>query len=285
MIEVNLFDLEFIHTDGMFGYITASDTLKPTRIKWLNGLMVFDGITVFTDRFVESPIVDQVECKLKVYWLLESKAVNTYCYDLIKLNEHRFDYILTHDEELLARNPSKYIKSLVGASRVSDEEACIYSPKTKLVSMIASNKTQTDGHRYRHQIANLFADKYNIDMWGSGYKRFNNKSEPLKDYCYTISVINTKNNNFFTEVLLDCYRYGNAVIFYGCDNIGEYFDTRGMLIFNNNEELEHILKNVISFEDYNNRMEYIKHNFIESAKYVSIDDLLADVLVTLPLNK
>lgn len=279
MIEVNLFDLEFIHTDGLFGYITASDTLKPTKIKWLNGLMEYeDGITVFTDRFVESPIVDQVKTNIKVYWLLESKAVSPIYYELIKNNEHRFDFILTHDEELLSRG-GKYIKSLVGASRVSNQDANIY-PKSKLVSMIASNKTMTDGHRYRHEIIQQLSGKFNIDLWGSGYKRFENKQEPLMDYAYTISVMNTKNNNFFTEVLIDNFRLGTIPIFWGCDNIGDFFDTDGMLIFNNTQELENILNN-ISFDDYNNRMKSIENNFKLSEKYVSIDDLLADVLITL----
>lgn len=278
MIEVNIFDLEFIHTEGMLGYITSSDTRKPTKIKWLNGLMEYDGITVFTDKFVDSDIIEKVKCKTKIYWLMESKAINTIYYEKIKDNEHRFDYILTHDEELLNRG-NKYIKSLVGSSRVLDEEANIY-PKSKLFSMIASNKRMTIGHNFRHDIINQLRHKYNIDLYGTGYKIFDNKLEPLKDYCYSISVMNIKNNNFFTEVLVDNFRLGTVPIFWGCDNIGDYFDINGIITFNTIEELDDILKN-LSFETYNKKMEYIKNNFLISENYLSTDDLIANVLTNI----
>ena len=67
MLEVNLFDMEFIHTEKLLGYITCSDTLKPTKIKWINGLLEFDGITVFTERYIDTDI-SKVNSKIKILW-------------------------------------------------------------------------------------------------------------------------------------------------------------------------------------------------------------------------
>ena len=53
MLEVNLFDSEFIHTEKLLGYITCSDILEPKKIKWINGKYDFNGITVFTDRYID----------------------------------------------------------------------------------------------------------------------------------------------------------------------------------------------------------------------------------------
>lgn len=276
MLEVNLFDKEFIHTENLLGYITCSDRLKPTKIKWLNGLTEYDGITIFTDNFINSSMIDNVKTKIKIFWLLEPRAVNPLGYDKIISIENKFDYILTYDNTLLSRG-DKYIKYVVAQSRVSDVDCGIHN-KSKLISMIASNKQMTEGHRYRHQIINKLHNKHKFDLWGSGYKYFTNKNEPLKDYYFTISVMNSKVDNFFTEVLVDNFRLGTVPIFWGCPNISDYFDTKGMYIFNTIEELDNILDN-ITIQDYNNKLDFIQNNLTLSKSFVSTDDIIGDILI------
>lgn len=276
MLEVNLFDREFIHTENLLGYITCSDRRKPTKLKWINGLLEFDGITVFTERYLDDPIVDKVKSRLKIFWLLEPRAVHPYEYNRIIELENKFDYILTYDTHLLSRGP-KYIKYVVAQSRVDNP---FIAPKSKMVSMIASNKTMTEGHRFRHSLAQKFSNKFNIDMWGSGYKTFTSKNDPLMDYYFSISVMNCKVDNFFTEVLVDNFMLGTVPIFWGCPNIDEYFDPRGIITFNTEEDLNNILNN-LNVDDYTSRLEFIEKNFIIAHEYVSTDDIFADVLKTL----
>jgi hypothetical protein len=273
MIEVNLFDREFIHTEQLLGYITCSDRLRPTKIKWLNGLTEYDGITIFTDNFIDSHLIDSVKSKIKIFWLLEPRAIRPYGYSKIIEIESKFDYILTYDSELLKRS-EKYIKYVVGQSRVYEPK--IYD-KTKMVSMIASNKQITEGHRFRHEISNKLSKKYNIDMWGSGYKSFDSKLSPLSDYYFTVSVMNSKIDNFFTEVIVDNFMLGTVPIFWGCPNINEYFDERGIITFDTIDELDEILSK-LTINDYLSRIEYIKNNFEIAKKYVSTDDIISDVL-------
>ena len=275
MLEVNLFDMEFIHTEKLLGYITCSDTLKPTKIKWINGLLEFDGITVFTERYIDTDI-SKVNSKIKILWLLEPKEVHPYGYQRIVQIEDKFDYILTYDSELLKRS-SKYIMYIVGQSRV--ESPKIYE-KSKFVSMIASNKKLTTGHRFRHDIANALSKKHNIDMWGSGYKKFETKIDPLSDYHFSVSVMNSKIDNFFTEVLLDNFMLGTIPIFWGCPNIGEFFDERGMIIFDTIDELDLILSK-LKKTDYTDRLEYVQKNMELAKNYVSTDDNIGDILLKL----
>lgn len=274
-LKVNLFDREFIHTEKLLGYITCSDTLKPEKIEWVNGQMDFDGITVFTERYMRDSIVDRVKSRKKVLWLIEPRAVRDRSYLDVINYENKFDHILTYDTDLLKRS-DKYVKYVVGQSRITKEEKSIYD-KTKMVSMIASNKTLTVGHRFRHEISDKLSSKYGIDMWGSGYKGFNHKMDPLKDYRFSISVMNSKVDNFFTEILVDNFLLGTIPIFWGCPNIDEYFDINGVLIFDDVNELEDILKN-LSEDLYIEKMESIKNNFELAQKYVSTDDYIADIL-------
>lgn len=272
MLEVNLFDSEFIHTENLLGFITCSDILEPKKIKWINGKYDFNGITVFTDRYIDFNF-DLVKSDLKIFWLIEPRAVRPYGYSKIIEIESKFDYILTYDSELLKRS-KKYIKYVVGQSRVYEPK--IYD-KTKMVSMIASNKQITEGHRFRHEISNRLSKKYNIDMWGSGYKPFDSKLSPLSDYYFTVSVMNSKIDNFFTEVIVDNFMLGTVPIFWGCPNINEYFDERGIITFDTIDELDEILSK-LTIDDYFNRIEYIKNNFEIAKKYVSTDDIISDVL-------
>jgi hypothetical protein len=273
MLEVNLFDREFIHTEQLLGYITCSDTLQPTKIKWINGLMEYDGITVFTERFLESPLVDSVKSRLKVFWLLEPRAIHPYEYNRIIELEHKFDYILTYDTELLKRS-NKYKKYVVAQSRVTDPKI---HDKSAMFSMIASNKQMTDGHRFRHEIAAKLSSKYNIDMWGSGYKSFNDKVNPLAKYYFSISVMNCKIDNFFTEVLVDNFMLGTVPIFWGCPNIDNYFNPNGIITFDTIEELDTILS-TLTVDDYISRKKAIEENFHLAPLFMSTDDIIADVL-------
>lgn len=273
MIEVNLFDKEFSHSVNECGYLTSTYFRKPKNIEWVSKKMDYDGITIFTDSYILDEIVDQVNSKIKIFWLLEPPAIKSFTYDNIIQVEDKFDYILTYDEELLKRG-DKYIKYIVGQSRIYEPQ--IFRKK-EFISMVASNKRMSVGHRYRHEIAAHISNKYNVHMWGSGYKRFNDKVEPLSDYYFTISVMNSKMNNFFTEVLVDNFMCGTVPIFWGCPNIAEYFDINGIITFDTIEELDNILKN-LTIDDYYNRMESIKNNMVLSQKYLSTDDYIGDVL-------
>ena len=209
--------------------------------------------------------------------------------------EDKFDYIFTFDEALLNRS-DKYIKNLIGTSRVSNGDAGIHE-KNKMVSMIASDKTWTRGHRLRHTVAKSLAEPFAIDLWGTGYRPFGKsntglsaaairegKEEPLKDYFFSVTVMNSKCNNYFTETLVDVFRYGTIPIFWGCENIGEYFNEKGILQFNTGQELVEILQN-LSEGLYNEKAEYVKENYELAKQYVSMDDTFAKNLIKEVLNE
>jgi hypothetical protein len=277
MLNVNLFDNNFYHSKDHVGVFTSTYTYPPTKIYYIDRLMSYDGITLFTDDFIFDPVVDQVFSRLKIAWLFEPRCFSNY-YDRIIEIEDKFDYILTYDAKLLKRG-KKYIKYIVGQSRIPDEFAKIY-PKTKGISMIASNKRMSDGHNFRHEIIEKLQPKYQFDVWGSGYKPFDDKLEPLKDYKYSICVMNSSADNFFTEVLLDCFRVGTIPIFWGCPNIGEYFLRAGFPQFETINELDTILQMICGSLSYGTMQtsEAIAQNFEYAKAYIHTDDHIATIL-------
>lgn len=263
-MKINLWDENFSFTLDKLGYITASDTLRPSRIEWLYK-QKRHPITVFTDLYLNTPVVDQIMSEIKIAWLVEPKSIFPFTYEDIIENEHKFDYIFTHDEDLLNRS-DKYKLLIMGQSRIEDKDAQIY-PKTKTVSMIASHKMITEGHKLRHQV------KGDIDRYGHDYINFDSKLDPLKDYMFSICIMNSRVNNFFTEVLTDPIRTGAIPIFWGCPNIGNFFDKRGIIEFSTLDELYTILP-TLTKEKYRSMLPFAYKNLLMSNNYVSTEDSL-----------
>lgn len=274
---VNLFDTNFITSKNDDGFDTATKGRMPTKIQYVRNLNEFDGVTIFTDEQMFSKNVLKVKSRYKIGWCQESPEIKPLVYHNVHRVEDRFDYIMTFHPNLLKRNSNKYKLALIGGSWVKDYEWQIY-PKTKLISIIASNKNYAPGHILRHEVIKKMKG---LDVWGSGYNKFESKLEPLKDYMFSIAIINCKINNYWTEILTDCFATGTVPIFWGAPNIGEFFNLDGMIIFDTIEDLSKINLN----EDlYYAKMDAIIDNFNRSQKYASTDDMLADSLRPLVRN-
>lgn len=277
MLNVNLFDGNFSHTKDVCGYITSTYYTKPNKIIWEPKRMVWDGITVFTDGYIDDDIVCKVSSNYKVAWLIEPRSIDPTMYEKIVQNHERFDYILTFDEELKQQLPDKILPYVMGQTRIADED-CQYYSKQFLTSMIASHKTMSEGHRFRHEIVKALQEKHGFEMWGSGYKPFKDKLEALKSYCFSISVLNCKRKDYFTEILIDNFRTMTIPILWGLPNVGDYFNTDGIISFDTIEELDEILTNLTP-DDYIKRADAMIENFELAKKYLCTDDMIADIFI------
>tara|TARA_A100001515_G_scaffold132210_1_gene120481 strand:- start:66 stop:992 length:927 start_codon:yes stop_codon:yes gene_type:complete len=230
-------------------------------------------ITVFTEKDMLSPWVDRVKSEYKVLFMHECRGIHPQWYNLLEKHpdiEKKFDYIVTHDEVLLNRDP-KYLKlSSNGSSWIPSVDAKIYKKK-KLLSHIVSKQNWARGHKLRHIVAKAIKGRYEVDMWGSAIKPFETKLDPLKDYMFSITIMNSDNKNYFTETLVDTFRCGTVPIFWGCPNIEDYFNTEGMLIFKTGPELISILDS-LSPELYEQKLPYVKENFETAKNHCQVDD-------------
>lgn len=268
-IKVRLYDGMFDHSLQEDGAYTASMGKIPETIEWIKDDQPCN-ISVFTETHFS--VAPEVDSEIKIAWLVESAEINPWAVGEIKKLEDNFDYIFTHNKELVERS-KKYKQVYVGSSRIPLEDIDKDFKKTNLVSIISSNKRMVVGHLLRHDIIKQLS---NVDIWGSGYKYFKTKSEPLESYMYSIAVMNARYDYYFTEILIDCFMYKAIPIFWGCPNIGDIFDLRGMYLFNNIEELNTILDK-ISPEDYNSRLEYVNKNYeIAKNKFMITDDIISD---------
>lgn len=216
---------------------------------------VTDEIVFFTDVCLDE-VVNVKNC-VKVAWLLEPPSINPRIYDKVETLENHFDYILTFDRGLISKkDSSKYLYYPVGGCWIKKEEWSVYD-KSKLISLVASTKMDTDGHKLRHTIADKIKG---VDLYGKAYKEVENKLDAMKDYCFQIVVENSILDDYFTEKICDCFATGCVPVYWGTNCVNELFDKDGIICFRTLEELEKIIP-TLTFKKYNSMLDSVKRNF------------------------
>lgn len=98
--------------------------------------------------------------------------------------------------------------------------------KTKLISVITSNKAFTRGHldriKFVEKLKTRFGDM--IDVFGRGFRSFDDKLDVLRPYKYHVVIENTSEPYYWTEKISDCYLAGTFPIYHGCTNLSDYFN-------------------------------------------------------------
>lgn len=267
MLNIDLYGNNFSHLRTPDGIYSMTDNRKPLFIKWTTG---GSEVSIFIDNeILNDTLIDSVESKYKIAMIVESIEISPNLYKLDSKTIAKFDFILTYSDELV-RSHKKYVKYPFGGSWIKEDNIGIHN-KTHQVNMLYSNKSRTTGHRLRHEIAKKIT---NIDLAGSGCSRpFDTKEEVLCPYRYSIVVENTKMDGYFSEKLLDCFAVGTIPIYWGCQNVGNYFDDAGIISFDTIEELQDIVSN-LSEEDYFARFEAIKNNLNKVKDFYCQEDWL-----------
>ena len=271
MDKINLIDIALEHTYNEEGDFSATFGKTPSHFRYTIREDNWDGITIVTDRMLPKAEGLNAKSKHKIGWLYETREVNPRTYNEFPLYKDHYDFIMTHDEKLLNAFPDKTRKVLFGGSWIDEQNIKVYE-KPKNASMIYSDKTFMKGHRMRQDAAKVFG--HYMSLFGSGCGNIiDKKEEGLKDFRFSVVIENSKTPNYFTEKLIDCFATGTIPIYWGCPNIGDYFDTNGMIIINDLIELGNILVRV-NEEIYMSRMESIQNNLEKCKEYLCVEDWL-----------
>ena len=213
--------------------------------------------------------------------LLESKALLKPLYDRMPAVIDNFDYVFTHDKELLDLRPDKcrFIPGgglWVGGS-YGQGEVRIY-PKSRLLSMVSSTKAMCPLHVLRFEIAKALHSVPNIDVfiggWGHTSPGWVPIIESLRGHMYSIVMENFVDENYFTEKIINCFATGTVPIYLGARRIGEFFNSDGIITFSSWEYLLEILP-TLSPDDYMKRAAAILDNHQRCQDYDCIEDYMA----------
>lgn len=171
---------------------------------------------------------------------------------LLRLSHRRFHRILTFNAELLGRLPNALFFPL-GTTWVP-EWAGIDLEKSRHMSLIASAKRDSEGHKLRHEMVEFVRQEaIDCEIMGRGYTPFEAKADGLAPFRYSIVIENVRERNYFSEKLVDAVLCDTVPIYWGCPNITDFVDTRGMMICTNADEMQSAIMTA-SEADYASRI-------------------------------
>lgn len=183
---------------------------------------------------------------------------------------NQFGLIITVQRELKHRNVIYSHNAnpwFIGKSY--DELLVLKTPeKTKLISVVSSNKALTAGHKKRldfvKRLKNHFGDQ--LDVFGRGIKDFDDKWDVLANYNYSIAIENDNCDDWVTEKFFDCLYAHTLPFYYGCPNLEDYVDKEAYIRIdiNNFEESVKIIEEGIANNEFEKRLPILQKEAKES---------------------
>ena len=102
-----------------------------------------------------------------------------------------------------------------------------------------------------------FISKLNTDK--ISHHMLTDEKEPIFDSMFSVIIENERLPNYLTEKLIDCILSKSVPLYFGCPNVGDYFDTEGMIIIRDLEHLIEVVQNLTP-EDYETRLPIMQKN-------------------------
>ena len=236
---------------------------------------------------------------LRIGWMQECTEINDLTFASVRdkpeeyLGSHAFDYIFTHDDRLVGKDPR--LKFILGNGFWVDDIKI--HEKTKLLSMICSNKGSATGHQVRLNLLRRLLTQQtlrdhnmqpNVDFFGRGHDKLNvaaervglspildieKKEQGLCDYMFSIAIENANMDTWITEKVMDCFATGTVPIYWGTRKIVDHFNKDGIIFLEDDFQPAQL-----SPELYYSKMDAIKENFEIAKQYeIPLDYMFNDL--------
>jgi len=197
--------------------------------------------------------------------------------DWVIQNKDLFSVILTWDDKVL-NNCDNAIYLPFGHTWLQPDQFEKQNDKKFELSHLCGNLLKSYGHGMRHELmarkneikipTNFYqtiGDRHNIDDARLG------KETVLANSQYGIAIENFAHRGFFTEKILDCFLLKTIPIYWGCSNIGDFFDVDGIITFDNIDDLIFKVNN-LDENFYESKKEIISKNWELALKYVFYEE-------------
>lgn len=171
-----------------------------------------------------------------------------------------FDLVVVSSEHLVGSSP-KVVPLEFGTTWLP---AGVAPPEKRPgISIVVGRKRRAEGHRLRHELWRRqdeilapksffksergwprklswlrgcsWVDPLPANPWG--WPALGDSKLPLFETQFHIAIENCRSRYYFTEKLIDCLLTDTVPIYWGCRNIGDYFDTSGIIQVENLDEL------------------------------------------------
>lgn len=243
-----------------------------TTPDWPNVLIEYHkSIDLFIDTISG---LDFNKDSLKILWV---KEISNFSPIALK-NSKMFDIILTYDDEILNKCNNSYFMPF-GSTWIENFD--YNGTKNFSISHLTGSKMITYGHKLRHDIhyrqldiknpINFYVSRHGGPKIFSGNSILGDFKNPLFESQFHICIENSNQKNLFTEKLIDALITKTIPIFWGCDNIGEFFNENGFIRVSNVYDVIEACNN-INEETYINMLDYVEENYKIALKYANLSE-------------
>jgi len=217
--------------------------------------------------------------------LNESEAIIPGIYQRVRDNldymKNEFEMVFTHTTDLLESLPNARLVPPGGVwygtplwGGVMSEQG---PEKSKLVSIVASNKGMCPLHFFRRNTAKHLMDNPIVDAMGRAVGDYVPLNQPFDDYRYSVVIENLVTDYYFTEKILNCFASHTVPIYLGATRIGEFFNPDGIITIKEPtlEAIDEALKQC-SEADYEARREAILDNYHRVQHFLCTEDYICE---------
>ena len=218
-------------------------------------------------------------------FLIESEQICPEEYDLIFKSKDAIkdlDALFTHSERLLDTYDNARFMPGGGVWYGTEKwggqmQDYAYKTKSKLVSIVSSTKTMCPLHQFRIDIAKEMMARGIGDVMGTISGRYVHISDSLTDYMYSVAIENNSTKYYFTEKLQNCFASMTIPIYYGCTELGRYYNLDGVILIKE-PTLECAMDALrqVSLSDYESRIPAMIDNYQRVQHYLCNEDYLSD---------
>lgn len=225
------------------------------------------------------PDTIKTENSIRFVYLIEPVDIQNERNKALFCYKKTYDFLLTHDNFLLERIQDSSLLEF-GSCWVKDYE---HGDKDFSISFVCGGKSITKGHSLRReiwenesQISNIRKRFYLSGHFAGNLKNpkeypvLGNKKSDLFVSQFHLCIENSRQSNFFTEKLIDALYTKTVPVYYGCDNISNWFDTRGMILVNSLEETLLAVKQIRE-DTYEKMLPFVEENHKRSVRFVDFN--------------
>lgn len=212
---------------------------------------------------------DQVpEGTIRIVFLLEPPEIqNLTSHAKQGMQNNTYNHLFTHNQELLDFTDNSTVFPLA-STWIQNYD---FPEKEFSVSALVGGKLMAPGHHLRQKLwfkENKITIPRRFFLSGNfgGVENYNNNlvlgkdKNPLFDSQFHICIENAKRKNWFTEKLVDCMVTKTVPVYWGCENIEDWFDTRGFIIVDSFAEIVKSC-NELTEDDYKEMLPYVEENY------------------------
>jgi hypothetical protein len=196
-------------------------------------------------------------------------------------NQHLFNAILTWNDKVLNNCDNAMFLPFGHTWFKPDQYEKEHSKEFK-IAHLRGNLLKSYGHQIRWEILDrkneltiptkffeTYGDRHDID------RARIDKEEVFGDSQFGVAIENFSHRGWFSEKILDCFLLKTIPMYWGCSNIGDFFNKEGIIQFGDPDEFIYI-SNQLTDKYYDSKKQIIEENYQLALQYVNYEQNIID---------